>query len=734
MSVSVLANKFFQDRIAFLVLCAATCAYLYLRFERIFKCPACYLFSDGGDGLKNYFTSAYYVRHSKGLWFTGMNYPYGEHPVYTDNQPAWSLLMKLVNTVVPMDMHVTGILNMLMILSLGVAVLVVYLLLRELRLPAWYAALVSLPIVFLSPQIARFNGHYSLAYVCYLPVFLWLFVRWVRMGGGTWKGGVGLLIWIVWTGFTHLYYFFIETAFILAWIVVHLAFQKFRWSAVHSRILLLAVLAGISVYLPVKLTDPVKDRPREAYGMYVFAATPAGTFLPWHGAWERIWKEDYGIKAPDTESRVYIGIAALLIIPLILISAMTGAFRRWRDRDPDTVAEITPGMIAWSGLLVWIMATGWFYMAGGAILIEAFPVLGQFRSLGRLAWMFYFTVNCYAAWFVFYKIRSVRSRIGRYILIALATLLYSVWILEAHEYTRVMTYEIYRHNHIFRGDKPFLDLLQSNGNDPGDFQAILQLPLTIIGTENLPVHRGHWELNKTMQCAWETGLPIVNYNMSRTSVSHALSLLQLLSTPDIDKVRLDDMNTKPLLLVTSRETHLPAEQRLIALADSIGHAATLDLYRLDLSAFSATAAIPPVQWDTIVTENFEHLPSPHAFQGSGAYRSVSNQVYFSYTDTVSAGVPLHFACWVYIGAEIRGFPATRVVWYDTEEALRNEQVHSIHSFDPWQVRENWVEVTFPLENRIPGAQYDFSILTDGAVIDAVLIRAERPPARAGNAD
>lgn len=291
MSASGLATNKLTDSLPYMALLVATLAYLYYGFEKLIKCPSCYLFSDGGDGLKNYFTAAYYVRYDKGLWFHGMNYPYGEHPVYTDNQPIWSLLMKLVNLFFPMDQHVVGTINMLLIISLAIAVIAIYFLLREFNLPKWYAALVSLPIVFLSPQLERFNGHYSLAYVCYLPLFLLLFVRWQKQHL-SWQRGLGLLLFIVWTGFTHLYFFFIAVAFMMAYFAVMWVRNRLRWSRKFSRILILVIATGIAVYLPVKLTESVKDRPKEVYGLYVFAATPAGTFLPWYGEWSKTWTEN----------------------------------------------------------------------------------------------------------------------------------------------------------------------------------------------------------------------------------------------------------------------------------------------------------------------------------------------------------------------------------------------------------------------------------------------------------
>ena len=42
----------------------------------------------GGDGIKNTFTYLYQCMYGHGYWFSGMNYPYGEHIVYTDAQPV----------------------------------------------------------------------------------------------------------------------------------------------------------------------------------------------------------------------------------------------------------------------------------------------------------------------------------------------------------------------------------------------------------------------------------------------------------------------------------------------------------------------------------------------------------------------------------------------------------------------------------------------------------------------
>jgi hypothetical protein len=62
-----------------------------------------------------------------------------------------------------------------------------------------------------------------------------------------------------------------------------------------------------------------------------------------------------------------------------------------------------------------------------------------------------------------------------------------------------------------------------------------------------------------------------------------------------------------------------------------------------------------------------------------------------------------------------------VLQYGEDGVQSGEQVHSIHSFDPWQVRDHWVEITFPLEKRTTGTRYDISILNPWVLIDEVII-------------
>ncbi|MDP5172697.1 MAG: hypothetical protein NWR72_20810, partial [Bacteroidia bacterium] len=73
----------------------------------------------GLDGWKNYFTPLWYIQYDSGFHFSGMNYPYGEHVLFTDNQPLFSWILGWINQhLVDIHTYTIGILNSLELLSI----------------------------------------------------------------------------------------------------------------------------------------------------------------------------------------------------------------------------------------------------------------------------------------------------------------------------------------------------------------------------------------------------------------------------------------------------------------------------------------------------------------------------------------------------------------------------------------------------------------------------------------
>ena len=72
-----------------------TAALLWIRNDAWRDNPNAYLLRDTPDTYKNYMTTAWHVAHdSDYVHYSGMNYPYGEHVLFTDNQPVISAAMQ----------------------------------------------------------------------------------------------------------------------------------------------------------------------------------------------------------------------------------------------------------------------------------------------------------------------------------------------------------------------------------------------------------------------------------------------------------------------------------------------------------------------------------------------------------------------------------------------------------------------------------------------------------------
>ncbi len=118
------------------------------------------LFASSGDGIKNDYTLLYHVLYGRSaLLFEGMGYPYGEHILYTDNQPLLAITLQWISrNVIDLSPVLLGIVNGIVLISAVLAAAVLYGILRHYRRPIWYACLSATGIAFLPPpEPSRFG-------------------------------------------------------------------------------------------------------------------------------------------------------------------------------------------------------------------------------------------------------------------------------------------------------------------------------------------------------------------------------------------------------------------------------------------------------------------------------------------------------------------------------------------------------------------------------------------------
>ena len=183
----------------------------------------------GVDGLKNYFNPMYYLKYDPWSWhFSGMNYPFGEHLVFTDGQPLFTFLLKgLQELGINVADHIPAIFNLLMFGSILLGMLLLFRLGKYYALPDWYAIPVAVLIGAFSPQLHRLAGHYALAYVFVIPLYWYLLLKVFPQSKAPDIRFAGLLsIALFLCSLIHVYYVMIGSLFVLAYTFVYAISQR----------------------------------------------------------------------------------------------------------------------------------------------------------------------------------------------------------------------------------------------------------------------------------------------------------------------------------------------------------------------------------------------------------------------------------------------------------------------------------------------------------------------------
>ncbi|HLP19663.1 MAG TPA: hypothetical protein VK174_05150, partial [Chitinophagales bacterium] len=385
---------------------------------------------NGGDAYKNYYTLAYYLRNDTGAHFTGMNYPYGEQVMFTDNQPLLAWILKALTRPFPgIVYHIHGIITWLIFLSVVVSAAFVFKTLRKLAVQVIPAVAFSVLIAVLSPQLLRFLGHFSLAYSCVLPtVFYCLVSAFLQKQNNKYPIYIALTITLF--SFIHIYYLALSGMFImlvaLFYALVHVKQYKTEWQfpakLVASAILPFIILKGFLL-----ITDHITDRPTAPWGFVATRSTVADILLSAYS----FTGQAIGQLFPKAkivyhfEGYGYIGLIGLLALAAIVITAIFQLIRR----RSISILPYPFNYFLPAGILVLLFAMAfpfsidsleqyYNYMPG--------PVK-QFRASGRFNWVFYYTVTLLAAVFISRLAQQQKSKWAQYLVLLLPL---AVWAVE----------------------------------------------------------------------------------------------------------------------------------------------------------------------------------------------------------------------------------------------------------------------------------------------------------------
>ncbi len=559
-----------------------TAAVLVLFSPLIFNLNSTY-FSGGGDGLKAYYGAVYHNYYDKNYHrLEGMNHPYGENIFFTGSQPPISNTVKFIDqNIFPCSKYVVGIINAMMIASVILGIFFIYLIFRRFRISAWYSLLVAIGIGFLSPQISRLGGHFSLGWMVWIPLQLYLLL--LIQEKRTWKRSLLFGLSALFACMMHLYFFIFTGFLVLFYWANRFISKKDNLKSVfpYLHIFIQLLIPFLLIHLLMGQFDAVVDRTNVPWGFFENRAYPGSVFLPILEFYPYSMSEFEFTDKYLWEGVSYVGIiAGVGFIAIVLSKLIAKRSKRSFSDNPKTEVWF------WASLAALLFSMGVPFIFGLENLRLSFGPIAQIRAVGRFAWLFYYVLNI-IVFIKIYRLFSTR-KIHPGIKASILGVIMAVLFFEAYYNTRVVN----RFNNQVPSFTEAIDRAGKSNDlpfDKGEYQAIMPLPYFHVGSESIWISPKCGSEQKIFTLSAATGLPTNAVMMSRTSLSQTYKNVALILTPWKRYEVLDDYTSeKPILLVVDTCDQLNAnEKRLIRHASFVGVDGDSKYYSLKIDSLKS---------------------------------------------------------------------------------------------------------------------------------------------------
>ncbi|MFT4524777.1 MAG: hypothetical protein ACI85F_000925 [Bacteroidia bacterium] len=552
--------------------------------------PSVFVFGVG-DGIKNYYTVLYQVVHGEGWFFKGMLHPYGDQLTFADGQPVLTSLFKMFfEPSVANGQAMMGAMNIIMIMSLVLCALLVHSILKKALIPAWFAVPFALIIAFLSPQIQRFSGHYALAYTFYIPLLWWMIIK-IYEADKKWVWALLYYLVVAVFSLNQPYHLLISLAFAGSLFAFN-AFRIIAFKADRSMwpwLLGIVVLPAISMAAYFSFTEIYSDRPLAPYGMGAYESSFSSVFVPIHGPMFTLVR-DYLFRIwthPEWEGQGYVGLPATLFLFFFLWKVVAD-IRRKKWKAPLWLSS--PNVVRNAfipSILVLFISAGILNRLGLLWLSDHILALKQFRSLGRLVWIFYyvFTVSAVVYFYMVFRHLQIASK-GKLKVVAnsMMALVFIIWGVDMTSNIKgIKGLMLMNHPNEFTFNSTFNDQLENAGYKSSDFQAILPIPFSLVGSEKIGLEGAQGSFTMAANASFSTGLPMFGGLMSRTSLSVTEKQAQLVAHPVITRAILDDLESDlPILVLRLNGDLTQGEQFIVDQGKEILSNESFTVYALEL--------------------------------------------------------------------------------------------------------------------------------------------------------
>lgn len=689
---------------------------MLISFWDLLRHPGSAMLNLGGDGTKNYFTYLFHCLYGKGIWFDGMNYPYGEHLFYVDAQPLYSILFVSCRAWLGMnEAHALGLMHLGICVSFFLAVNFQYKILRLWGLPIVLSLIVASCIAYMSPQLLRLYGHYSLAYPSF-PAML-CYYTFKYEGESKVKYALFIFLLALTMYLLHPYFLAISLFWIGAYSLGTLIARRRDKLSDNMKSLFPIGLAGIALVLIVftfmALSDPISDRPEFPYGATAYCVTGAELISSSYSPFWQLLQSFNVITDPCSggEGFGYPGIVVLLTL-LFLIYVLLR--KKKYLRLSSAVAEI--------GVKWWLMSFFFLLLAMGVPfvwnmewLLRYLGPFRQFRSLGRFVFLFYqliAVISCVLLW-KWYQVSEWKKR--QWLLIVAV----AFWTWEASGCVLVLRHLASQSRHNFQefatsSADELSSLLQNRGYHLSDVQSILLMPFVHTGSDKWFVGNSKESvMYHGFRASLFSGIPLINVQIPRHSWSQTATQVRIAGGPFAQQDYFAALSsTRPILLLTAPGQELtPDEQYLVDISSELGRFMECKAYLLEPSTVLARArkiqerikvllagikgvdTVVPGSKALFYSEHFDKQSTANYLCGTGGLAAIHNR---RQLDTlllereigVDAGPDLYeISTWVLINKSDYRTPVLNLSLLDEEgkEIFRQDALakESVDNFGMW---------------------------------------------------
>lgn len=567
--------------------------FMFSFYGKALMAPNSYLFSADGDGMKNYYTYAYYIKNNTSpADFEGMNFPYHENFMYTDCHPLQAGIMRMMNRFFPQISNGSiGILNLYMLLSIPFTAFMLYLLFIKMEINRWLSVSGAVAITILSPQVFRLTGHLALSYSFFIPLTIYLLLLYDKKPVN--KYILFLILAILFFFYTHAYLGMISSAVVFIYSVVAIIAGPLMGKGKTDLARYLKTMAGSMIpvvifYLFVKLTDHHTGRTTNPWGIYEYHAELSTVFLPVAGPLNILKDRFLANLEQPWEGWAYTGIVAIAGLAFYIAGLIK------KPRLLKWPGDLFIKRLLFTSILIFCLAALlpfrklWYSMA------DVFDVIKQFRSIGRFAWAFYFMANIIALYMldkVIIHFKEHKRKVAASVLIVLVPAFIAS---EGLEYHQDVSREMARSPNLFSMTQtPEIFQEDIQRIDPDNYQAMIALPFFCIGSENYNKGATNDIYRLSFMFSYHLGLPMVNSYLTRTSIHESKKTMQLLASDFYEKTLRNDLKSnRPFLVICSNDGLSKADSSLVRKSKIITRNENYSLYEIDKAAlFSNSAGI-----------------------------------------------------------------------------------------------------------------------------------------------